>query len=166
MIVHAEVRCADSRINFPQHTHKSDKLCSCIIQLCIFKRCVSYIGNTEVLCFLWLKYHVYMNVMWEVFPNPSSVIQGINPVTHPSVTWRRIRAFGMWCFVVGWVVPDILKDRSTFIFLGPAVKEELKVKHVLWKYFSENRKLWRAIILYSGKFGILISFWEELAILC
>jgi hypothetical protein len=26
--------------------------------------------------------------------------------------------------------------------------------------------LWRAIILYSGKFGILISFWEELAILC
>lgn len=74
---------------------------------------------------------------------------------------------GFWdvMLVVGWVVPDILKDHSTFIFLGPAVKEELKDKHVLWKYFSENVKLWRGIVLRSGKFGILINFWVESAIL-
>ena len=32
--------------------------------------------------------------------------------------WMRIQVSGMWHYVVGWVVPDILKDCGTFIVRG------------------------------------------------
>ena len=51
MIVDTEVIYADSSINIPEHTHKSAKVRSCIIQLCIFKSWVSCICNSGSLVF-------------------------------------------------------------------------------------------------------------------